>query len=133
MGPGHQERGPRRYRIELLLVFGCAAGAALAHEPPAAAGTAKTITLPAREFHEECLQLAARQRIEYSFRSRTPVEFNIHYHRDGKIRYPVRRKAVTGLSGSYLPQRADGYCLMWRNTQGTTAELSYRFATTESK
>ena len=127
MGEGHQERRPCRHRVGLLFVFGCAAGAAFAQEPPAAAGTAKTITLPAGEFHEECVQLAARQRIDYSFRSRTLLEFNIHYHRNGKIHYPVRRRGVTALSGSYAPKESDGYCLMWRNTQRRPVELDYRF------
>jgi hypothetical protein len=98
-------------RCGFLLAFGCAAGVALADETRSAAGTAKAITLPGREFHEECVQLTARQQLGYSFRSPAPVEFNIHYHRDDKIHYPVHRKRVTALSGSYVPKRTDGYCL----------------------
>ena len=94
-----------------MLALGCAACAVFAQEPPVAAETAKTITLPAGEFHEECLQLTVRQRLNYSFRSPAPVEFNIHYHRNDKIHYPVRRKSVAALSRSYAPKRTDGYCL----------------------
>lgn len=117
----------------LLLAFFCAAGPAGAQEPKAPAAGAKTITLPAREFHEECMDLAARQPLEDPFRSAAPLEFNIHYHRDNKIHYPVLKKGVTKLSGTYVPKRSDGYCMMWRNAATKPVELDYRFKAAAKK
>ena len=111
----------------LILALWCGAGPAGAQEPKAPAAGAKTITLPAREFHEECMDLAARQKLDYSFRSAGPLEFNIHYHRGDKIHYPVLKKGVKALTGTYVPERGDGYCMMWRNAATRTVELDYRF------
>ena len=124
-------RGLRTLRWGVLLfALSCAAGA---QEAKAPAAGARSITLPAGEFHEECMDLAVRQPLEYSFRSARPVEFNIHYHRDNKIHYPVRKKSVTELWGSYMPQRNDGYCLMWRNRQKKAVALDYRFNSAAKK
>jgi hypothetical protein len=126
-------RLPLRIPGALLLALCCAAGPAGAQEPKAPGAGAKTVTLPAGEFHEECMELAARQRLEYSFHSAAPLEFNIHYHRGNRIHYPVLRKGVTALSGTYSPQRGDGYCMMWRNPRKSPVELDYRFKTAAKK
>lgn len=113
--------------LPLALIL--AASAAGAEEMKAPAERAKSIELPANEFHEECMELAAGQRLGYSFRSSGPLEFNIHYHREGKIRYPVRKKGIATLAGAYTSPRNDGYCLMWRNPGGKPVQLEYRFGT----
>jgi hypothetical protein len=99
----------------------------------APAESSKAIDLPANEFHEECMQLAAGQRLGYSFHAAAPLEFNIHYHRDGKIQYPVQKKDVTTLAGAYTSPRSDGYCLMWRNPLKKAVALEYRFGTAIGK
>lgn len=116
-----------RIQAALLLAWCFSAGPAGAQEQKAPAAGAKTVTLPAREFHEECMDLTVRQGLKYSFHGAAPLEFNIHYHRGGKIHYPVLKKSIATLSGIYSPQRDDGYCLMWRNRQGKPVELDYRF------
>jgi hypothetical protein len=130
VGEGRQGLG-REGRLKklspaFLLALACAATAA-AHGTGAASGT-KKMTLPAGEFHEECVELAARQKLDYFFRSAAPLDFNIHYHRDDKISYPVRKNGVMTLSASYSPRRADGYCLMWKNPRKKPVELDYRFS-----
>lgn len=114
---------------ETLLVLCLAAGPAGAQEATAPADSAKSVNLPAREFHEECMQLAAGQRLGYSFSAAAPLEFNLHYHRDGKILYPVRKRGVARFAGSYSSPRSDGYCLMWRNPGKNAVALEYRFGT----
>jgi hypothetical protein len=111
-----------------------AAGPTAAQEagaPPAR--SSQTINLPANEFHEECMELAASQRLGYSFHAAAPLEFNIHYHRDGKIRYPVLKKGVATLAGSFRPTRSDGYCMMWRNPGKQAVALDYQFGTAIGK
>ena len=110
-----------------LLLAAAPAGAEEAGAPPA--DSSKSIKLPAKEFHEECMQLAAGQRLGYSFHAAAPLEFNLHYHRDGKILYPVRKQGVASFAGSYTSPRSDGYCLMWRNPARSAVALEVRFGT----
>ena len=115
---------------ETLLILCLATGPAGAQEATAPADRAKSVNLPANEFHEECMQLAVGQRLSYSFSAAAPLEFNLHYHRDGKILYPVRKQRVAKLAGTYTSPRSDGYCLMWRNRGKDAVALDYRFGTT---
>jgi len=110
-----------------LLFAAGPAGAEEAGAPPAE--SSKSVKLPANEFHEECMQLAAGQRLGYAFHAAAPLEFNLHYHRDGKILYPVQKTGVVKLAGSFTSPRSDGYCLMWRNPGKDAAALEYRFGT----
>jgi len=101
------------------------AAAAHAHDAgvPAAAQS-KKIELPGKEFHEECLELAARQRLAYTFRASRALQFNIHYHAGDKTVYPVRKNARHSHS-AYVPHAARGYCLMWTNPRATAVQLEY--------
>ena len=101
---------------------------ALAHEtamPPAA--RSKNVRLPAKEFHEECRDLAAGQRLAYVFTAPKTVEFNIHYHAGDKVSYPVRRN-TRHVHGEYTSHQTQGYCMMWINPHATGINLSYSFS-----
>src|SRR6185369_12976800 len=39
--------------------------------------------------HEECLKVAAGERIEYYFTSTFPINFNIHYHEANAVLMPI--------------------------------------------
>jgi hypothetical protein len=80
---------------------------------PAAAPGAFSVTIAAKELHEECVHLAKGEKRNYSWRSDGPVDFNIHYHRGGKASYPVRRDAMRGDGGTFVANAADDYCWMW--------------------
>jgi hypothetical protein len=41
------------------------------------------------------------------------VDFNIHYHRQAEVFYPVRRGAMRGDGGTFHPKAAEEYCWMW--------------------
>ena len=112
----------------LLLLLGAALQPARAHEAAGAAQVSKTIELPAREFHEECLELTPRQRLHYSFRSAQPVEFNIHYHRGNDVIYPVRMRNARAAHSAFVPRRSDGYCLMWSNVAGRSVKLEFQYS-----
>ena len=93
----------------------------------AAAGPySKTIELAAREVHEECIELAAGQRLAYAYSARSTVPFNIHYHVGDKIAYPVRKNA-RHVRAVYVPHRAQGYCMMWTNPRAKPLALEYSF------
>ncbi len=87
----------------------------------------KKIELRARDVHEECVELAAGQRLSYWYRAPITVQFNIHYHAGNKIAYPVRKNARE-VRASYVPHKARGYCLMWANPRAKPIALEYAFA-----
>jgi glucan biosynthesis protein len=66
------------------------------------------VELPAKEFHEECLELAAGQRLNYEFSAAKTVKFNIHYHAGGKVLYAVRKNARHA-RGVYTSRKAQGF------------------------
>lgn len=93
--------------------------------PPGA--QSKKVELPAREFHEECFELAAGQRLVYDFSAAKTVKFNIHYHAGGKVLYAVR-KSARHASGVFTSRASQGYCMMWTNAHAVSIDLSYHFA-----
>ena len=101
----------------------------LALAQPAAAPSgaqSKKIELPAREFHEECVELAAGQRLVYDFSAAKTVKFNIHYHSGGNVLYPVRKSARRA-RGVFTSRATQGYCMMWSNANAVSIDLSYHF------
>ena len=94
--------------------------------PPPPGAQSKKIELPAGEFHEECVELAAGQRLVYDFSAAKPVKFNIHYHAGGKVFYPVR-KSARHARGVFTSRAAQGYCMMWTNAHAVSIDLNYHF------
>lgn len=78
--------------------------------------------------YEDCASASAGQVIKYSFNSSVPVNFNVHYHAEEKIFYPVEKNGITSDSGTYEPLKEDIYCLMWTNPQKEPASLKYNFS-----
>jgi len=72
-----------------------------------------SVTIAAKDMHEECVHLAKGEKRNYSWRSDGPVDFNIHYHRGGKASYPVQRDGMRGDGGTFVAKAADDYCWMW--------------------
>jgi hypothetical protein len=56
--------------------------------------------------------------VRYRFRSTSPVDFNIHFHRGKDVFYPIRQTGVTEVNGTFRADAADDYCLMWEQRQG---------------
>ena len=86
----------------------------------------KKIELGGRDVHEECVELAAGQRLSYSYRAPSAVQFNIHYHAGNAVAYPVRKNARE-VRSSYVPHKARGYCMMWANPRAKPVALEYSF------
>ena len=112
-----------RAAAALLLLPSLASAQASATSPGA---HGKTVELAAKEFHEECLELAAGQRLNYDFAAAKTVKFNIHYHAGGKVLYAVRKSAHHA-RGVYTSRKTQGYCMMWTNPHALSIALSYHF------
>jgi phage baseplate assembly protein gpV len=128
MGESRRDLG-RESRM--IGVVGVAALTVLLTAPATAQPTvpgvySKKIELPARDAHEECVELAAGQRLAYSYSAPIAVQFNIHYHARNKIVYPVRKNA-RHVRAAYVPHKGQGYCLMWTNPRAKPIVLEYSF------
>jgi len=89
------------------------ATSALAQSPAPAKPTAIDVTLVPKKVHEECAQMKEGETLRYHWKSDTPVDFNIHYHRGNDVFYPVKRDAMRGDGGSFTAKTAEDYCWMW--------------------
>jgi len=71
------------------------------------------VTLPASDVHEECMTLKAGEKRTYEWKSDVPVDFNIHYHHEPKVFFPVKKDSVKAGHGTFVPKSTEGYCWMW--------------------
>jgi hypothetical protein len=76
---------------------------------------------------EPCLVLAMGQRLEFEFLSAADLDFNMHYHADGEVKFPLDIKAVRSKSGVYIAPRTRDYCLMWTNNSQLDVQLEYKY------
>jgi hypothetical protein len=92
----------------------------------------EAIIIASSSFHEACDKLTAGQRIEYSFETSLPVDFNVHYHsKTAGIVYPVKEDNVTSSSGGLVADVQAIYCCMWSNRQSAPVSLTYEFKTAD--
>lgn len=94
----------------ILLTFVATALPAL---PGDSADRKIAVTLPAGDIHEECMTLKPGDRRAYEWKSDVPVDFNIHYHHEPKIFFPVKKDHVRSAHGTFVPKSEEAYCWMW--------------------
>jgi hypothetical protein len=104
-----------------VALAGCAADAVSPEHPKVIRG--QPITPYA--FAEDCVHLAAGDRLLYEFMASAPVSFNIHYHDSNAVVAPIVRDGVSGDSGVFLVRLTQDYCLMWE-AGPAGAVLDYR-------
>jgi hypothetical protein len=85
------------------------------------------VTINPSKIYEECIELTPRDVLFYSFKSFEPVDFNVHYHEDGNIIYPVFKKDSAAEEGKFYADKEQTYCLMWTNTQTKSVRITYAF------
>ncbi len=86
------------------------------------------VTLAPFEFREFCLEMAARDELQYAFRSGRPVEFDVHYHEGIRVRSPVLLKGIAVHAGRFVAPAGRTYCLMWTNQGLTDTWLTYKIS-----
>ena len=82
-----------------------------AADPPAMKPFA--VALDAKKMHEECHRIEAGGERKYAWKSDAPVDFNIHYHREPEVFFPVKRDAMRGDGGTFTAKTGEDYCWMW--------------------
>ena len=78
------------------------------------------------QHYEVCLVMARNETITYTYQANQPLDFNIYYHKDDVVHFPVRNTGFLGLSDSFVAPAAQTYCLLWTNPQAVSATLSIR-------
>jgi hypothetical protein len=78
-------------------------------------------------FEEPCLSLAMGQRLEFEFLAAADLDFNMHYHADSGVEFPLDMKAVRSKVGVYIAPRTRDYCLMWTNHSQLDVQLEYKY------
>ncbi len=86
---------------------------------------------PSRSY-EECIELQPGMVFDYYYDASDFVDFNIHYHGEDKVHYPVTKKGSMGGKGTIDPNTHDFYieeqefyCLMWENVGEEPVKVSF--------
>ena len=77
--------------------------------------------------YELCLVLAQNQQLRYAFSAPRKLDFNIHYHADHEVFYPVSEDQVMEATATFSAQSEQEYCLMWTNQGDTDVLLSLEY------
>ena len=83
----------------------------------------KAHTIAPGKFAELCTKLDAGRRVQWSFASDAPLDFNIHYHVGNRIEYPAKADDSRRESGVLVVSQSQDYCWMWTNRGATPSEF----------
>lgn len=121
----------------LLLIAGCTAGKTekkIIKKTESPLVHKKTVIEPSR-IYEECVELVPGQSMGYSFRTSRPVDFNIHYHGQDSIHYPVSKSGILSWRGTlevnameFYSGEQEYFCLMWENHNDRRVRLEFNCA-----
>jgi hypothetical protein len=94
------------------------------------------VTIEPSRSYEECVELLQGQELEYSFMASQPVDFNIHYHAEDKIYYPVDERGIFTSQGTVSPddynfytEEQEYFCMMWENSHHRRVTVRYQYST----
>ena len=91
------------------------------------------VTIKPGGSYEECIELGPGLVFDYEYDASEFVNFNIHYHAETGLYYPVNSMGVRFGKGTIDPEKhifytqdQDNYCLMWENLNDLSLEVSYK-------
>ena len=106
----------------LLLLALALAPAAFAQDAAKPTWKSIDLTLEPQKMDEHCELLPAGQKRRYHWKATAPVDFNIHYHQDNEVFYPVKRDGMRGDGGTFTARTEQEYCWMW-TARGARARI----------
>ena len=77
--------------------------------------------------YELCLVMAQDQQLRYAFSAPRKLDFNIHYHADHEVFYPVSEDQIMDATATFSAQSEQEYCLMWTNQGDADVQLSLEY------
>jgi hypothetical protein len=84
-------------------------------------------SIPTNDSYELCLLLAQGQQLRYKFSAPGKLDFNIHYHADDEVLYPVSEDQIMDATATFSAQSEQEYCLMWTNQGDADVQLSLEY------
>ena len=84
-------------------------------------------SIPTNDSYELCLELAQGQQLRYKFSAPGKLDFNIHYHADDEVLYPVSEDQIMDATATFTAQSEQEYCLMWTNQGDADVQLSLEY------
>ncbi len=91
------------------------------------------VTIEAGKIEEPCIAMALADRLEWEFSSDTPLDFNLHYHQEDAIFFPVNKKNLDQDQDVFIATGSRQYCMMWTNRDEMPSGLRYRYQLYRSK
>jgi hypothetical protein len=114
----------------LLLLSGCATSGS---NEDVGMSINDTVIIKPSGSYEDCIEVLPGQIMNYSFNASNFVSFNVHYHTETGIYYPVNKKGVMFGKESLDPQKLDYYtdeqesfCVMWDNLNSEPVKVSFK-------
>ena len=101
-------------------------GVAVPHNLSETGEESIAINLQPNNAYEKCVQLQARQFLDYTFEASEPLVFNLHYH-VGKEDFYLKQQTIATLNSSFEARESRIYCLMWGNSNDQQVRLRYEF------
>lgn len=118
-----------------LFIFsgGCTKSSHVLKKEPGDEVVHKTMTIKPGGSSEECIELRPGMVFDYNFDASDFVNFNIHYHAEDKVKYPVKQQGIMfgkgridpGTHDFYTPDQ-EFYCLMWDNLNEENVKVSFQ-------
>ena len=116
-----------------VVVSGCTKSAHVLKKEPGDDIVHQTLTIKPGGSSEECIELRPGMVFDYDFNASDFVNFNIHYHAEDEIKYPVFKNGILSDKGSIDPSQHDYYtptqefyCLMWDNVNEDKIKVSFQ-------
>ena len=109
--------------MSAVLLAGCSGGEAPDVVPPGP----MNLALAPGAIKELCFESKQGDVVIYRFEASAPLDFNLHYHRDGAVRFALSESSVAQGEGQYYVPEDRRYCLMWTNRGRAAVALSYRY------
>lgn len=109
----------------VVIIGGCAS--ALRPDAPRHVGP---ITLAPGEHHEDCVRLAAGDRVLFRFEAHPAIAFQVRYRSGEAVIMPVVRPATESDSGFFSAAETHTYCFDWAAdaTQPLATQLTYHLS-----
>ena len=87
----------------------------------------ESVLIPAGKVHESCMELTAGTSVEYTFKSNTTLSYNVHFHHDDEVVFPVEEHETDGESNIFTAEINHVYCLMWTNQSDAPVSIQYSY------
>ena len=87
----------------------------------------ESVEIGKNQVYEICIPIEEGQTLEFEFNTNQESEFNLHYHRDNLIYYPVPKLKTAAHSGEVVAVLTVDYCLMWLNKKSANTKVDFKY------